>query len=354
MNFNLRLLSFLLLLTNTQIYAKSYIKLIENDNEKSFKKIKIGFNLTSDSNQHKTLIPYLKSNGKYIFVDSVSMQAINEQEYKNVTFFHEGIASVQVKRKYGYIDQSGNWLIRPKYRDTDIFSEGLCSVKKGKKWGYINQKGETIIPYIFSQANIFKGGQANVAMNGMANRIDKLGNVIYAEKIYYGQLSNFWTIPNIHASPMLDTIPIYKGIPDKELILVKINGKYGFQNQDRVLVIPAKYDEASIFEGFPYTTVRIDNKYGVINRSGELIIPIKYDKIEKLNEHIFIVGIGKIEINQMEYKEFNGKWGAIDVDGKEILKPFYDAIGDFKNGFLQAKLNSTYFFVDTKGRIYKD
>jgi hypothetical protein len=309
--------------------------------------------LITDSSKNKTLVPYLKANGKYVFVDSASMQQINIREYKNATFFHEGIASVQARRKYGFIDQSGNWLIRPKYSDASVFSEGLCSVRKGKKWGYINQKGEMIIPYIFSQATIFKGGQASVAMNGTANKIEKQGNIIYSEKFYFGQLSNFWTIPNIHASPMLDTIPIYKGIPDKELILVKINGKYGFQNQDGVLIISAKYDVASRFEGFPYTTVRIDNKYGVINRLGQLIIPIKYDKIEKLNEHIFIVGIGKIVINQLGY-EFNGKWGAIDVDGKEILKPIYSEIGEVKQGFLQIQLNDSYFFADKLGKIYKD
>jgi hypothetical protein len=275
--------------------------------------------LITDSSKNKTLVPYLKANGKYVFVDSASMQQINIREYKNATFFHEGIASVQVRRKYGFIDQSGNWLIRPKYRDASVFSEGLCSVRQGKKWGYINQKGEMIIPYIFSQATIFKGGQASVAMNGTANKIEKQGNIIYSEKFYFGQLSNFWTIPNIHASPMLDTIPIYKGI----------------------------------FEGFPYKTVRIDNKYGVINRLGQLIIPIKYDKIEKLNEHIFIVGIGKIVINQLGY-EFNGKWGAIDVDGKEILKPIYSEIGEVKQGFLQIQLNDSYFFADKLGKIYKD
>lgn len=349
----------LIFLFASLIYYESSAKsefpnLVKIDLEITYSLHKNKTHLITDSSQNKTLVPYLKANGKYIFVDSVSMQAINEQEYKNVTFFHEGIASVQIRRKYGFIDQSGNWLIRPKYRDASVFSEGLCSVRQGKKWGYINKYGKMAIPSIFSHSNVFKSGQASVAMNGMAHKIDYSGIIIHTEKIHFTNLSNFWTIPKIHSSPLLDTIPTYKGITDKELILVKINGKYGFQNQDRVLVILAKYDEASIFEGFPYTTVRIDNKYGVINRSGQLIIPIKYDKIEKLNEHIFIVGIGKIVINQLGYKEFNGKWGAIDVDGKEILKPFYDAIGDFKNGFLEAKLNNSYFFVDTKGRLYKD
>lgn len=309
--------------------------------------------LITDSSKNKTLVPYLKANGKYVFVDSASMQQINIREYKNATFFHEGIASVQARRKYGFIDQSGNWLIRPKYSDASVFSEGLCSVRKGKKWGYINKVGKMAIPSIFSNSDIFKSGQASVAKDGMAHKIDKSGIIVHTEEILYANLSNFWTIPKMNSSPLLDTIPTYKGISDKELIVVKINGKYGYQNQDGVLIISAKYDVASRFEGFPYTLVGIGGKFGIINRLGEIIIPIEYDRIEQINDTIFKVGIGTIVINR-KIKNFSGTWGAIDNNGKEILKPIYSEIGEVKQGFLQIQLNDSYFFADKLGKIYKD
>jgi hypothetical protein len=42
--------------------------------------------------------------------------------------FHDGLAGVQKNDKWGFIDKTGKWVIKPSYRKIDRFSDGVCSV----------------------------------------------------------------------------------------------------------------------------------------------------------------------------------------------------------------------------------
>jgi len=42
--------------------------------------------------------------------------------------FHDGLAGIQKNDKWGFIDKTGKWVIKPSYRKIDRFSDGVCSV----------------------------------------------------------------------------------------------------------------------------------------------------------------------------------------------------------------------------------
>lgn len=42
--------------------------------------------------------------------------------------FHSGLAGVEKNDKWGFIDKTGKWVIKPSYRKIDRFSDGVCSV----------------------------------------------------------------------------------------------------------------------------------------------------------------------------------------------------------------------------------
>lgn len=48
--------------------------------------------------------------------------------------------------KYGYIDNSGKNIIRPKYDEAAYFNDGLAKVKLNGKYGFINKTGIEVIP----------------------------------------------------------------------------------------------------------------------------------------------------------------------------------------------------------------
>ena len=63
-------------------------------------------------------------------------------KYDDADSFSEGLATVKLNDKYGFIDKTGKEVIPIKYDYAEGFSEGLAQVKLNNKWFYINQKGE--------------------------------------------------------------------------------------------------------------------------------------------------------------------------------------------------------------------
>src|SRR6185295_19440553 len=77
----------------------------------------------------------------------------------------EGLGRVKLQDGFGFIDKSGNVLLRG-YKDTKGFSEGLAAVSdENGRWGYIEKTGSVIIPYQFEHAQNFSDGLARVLVN---------------------------------------------------------------------------------------------------------------------------------------------------------------------------------------------
>ena len=125
------------------------------------------------------------------------------------------------KGKYGYRDQSGEFLIQPQFDYAGEFSEGLAVIGLGKfpatKWGYINLQGNLVIPAQFEGAHDFSEGMAAVSFSGKLGYIDRAGK----------------------------------------------------------LVVPVKFDEAQKFNDGRARVRIITEGYGYINKQGELVVPLQ-------------------------------------------------------------------------------
>lgn len=59
--------------------------------------------------------------------------------------FNDGLAAVNLKNRWGYIDKSGNVVIKPIFKDACGFSEGLAAVIVDNKYGFIDRNGNMVI-----------------------------------------------------------------------------------------------------------------------------------------------------------------------------------------------------------------
>ena len=50
--------------------------------------------------------------------------------FDNANDFHEGLAAVEYKGKWGYKSKSGNWAISPEYSFASDFSDGKALVRR--------------------------------------------------------------------------------------------------------------------------------------------------------------------------------------------------------------------------------
>lgn len=279
--------------------------------------------------------------------------------------------------KWGYINQTGKFVIKPQYNDAGKFSEGLAYVKIGDLYGYINMSGKLVVKPNYGYAADFSEGVALVSYSTIGSDfmcINSSGKVLFT--IY--EYDNVWP---------------YFG---DGLLPVQKNGKYGFMDKNEKLVLPCKYDWVSGFKnGYCIAkndgnTVN-DNTYYLIDKKGKELIIIK-EKDGILNEfsegivtgsvgfddpvHLNVQGKAIIDkntlssqilpsvldpekySNDLSFATFwsfeNGvspfliitsakesgasidRWGIMDKQGRVIIQPYYNRIGYFQNGLALA------------------
>ena len=78
--------------------------------------------------------------------DNESIQLWKFSIYDEVWNFSEGIAKIQQRGLYGFVDKDGNVVASSIYEYANDFSEGMALVRKDGKYGFINTKGKEIIP----------------------------------------------------------------------------------------------------------------------------------------------------------------------------------------------------------------
>ena len=126
----------------------------------------------------------VKIDGLYGFIDENGDWLV-KPKFDYAVSFYEGVAKVKCDSLYGFIDKNGDWLAEPKFVQAMDFSEGLAAVtENGYLWGYINEQGEYVIEPQYYSAYNFDDGVAEVSMGGVGSYglIDREGNVLLDTK----------------------------------------------------------------------------------------------------------------------------------------------------------------------------
>lgn len=115
--------------------------------------------------------------GKWGYSDG--FQIVIPTMYDEIFAFKEGLASVEIDEKCGYIDEQNNVVIPLDYDTAMSFSEGLAMVCRGEKCGYINKNNEVVIPFEFDAATPFENGEAKVKKDGKWGTITTEGKITW-------------------------------------------------------------------------------------------------------------------------------------------------------------------------------
>ena len=99
--------------------------------------------------------------------------------YDEIFAFKDGLASVEINEKCGYIDEENNLVIPLMYDTAMSFSEGLAMVCVGEKCGYINKNNEMVIEPQFDAATAFEDGEAKVKKDGNWATLTPDGNLTW-------------------------------------------------------------------------------------------------------------------------------------------------------------------------------
>ncbi len=120
---------------------------------------------------NKRLMRFINNKGKYGYMDNIDRVILINPEYDYIGNFYEGFAKVNIRNKWGYINEQGEVVIEMQFDFAKDFNEGYAAIKMksllGPKWGYINREGKIVISPKYDEASEFSNGFAYVKIKGL-------------------------------------------------------------------------------------------------------------------------------------------------------------------------------------------
>lgn len=271
-------------------------------------------------------------------------------------------------RLWGYIDDSGKFIIEPKYENAlDFSEEGMAQVYNNNAIGVMNDKGEEIIPTRYKEIAELKNGYIR-AFDGQINHVFNYegkeqfsGN--YA---YIGPYSdNLFAVARFNDSK--DVLMGYVNKSGEAVIEPKYMRAYDFHNgkalvmkeqelyqiidKDGNVLRELEYDlVVPANDGTSYLVRNKDNLFGYIDNEGNVLVEPKFQ-----NGSLFEDGNAIVAVKENDSILF----GAIDKEGNYIIEPKYANILSLGKGYFgvandRDRIGYKYALANNKGELITD
>ena len=138
----------------------------------------------------------------------------------------DGSALVRIDSLYGFVDNKGNWLIKPKYSLAHPFYKGTAVVKSMGQYELINKQGQKIVDHTFDEVWGYKNNISVVEKDNKKGLINYHGKFILPLDNYSGIGEYNWYFGEFKIGDkwyVIDTagnVPIKEGFDD---VMVKGN-----------------------------------------------------------------------------------------------------------------------------------
>lgn len=304
-------------------------------------------------------------------------------KYQNALNFSEGLAAVQEKDKFGYIDLTGKYIIEPQYQTATSFHKGTAYVNKPDFTGFIDTTGKELVTapkgdcvawgnngsHIFRIAKDYSiidiSGKILSTFNADNIKELKLGGFLiqkgkestFADDnlniITKVKADSFTELPNglieitrqkhgFSIGGLLTTaiaFGTHSGTFGNNTNLIRNTTKHGYLDNSGTEIIPTKNDYTGAFFNGKALVMKGD-KYGYVDAKGQYIVPLEFDDVS-------IFGLYDQDTTVVVKDE---KYGIYDINqgllgyGLENAKNFVNGlapvcIGDNKWGYMDKTGN---------------
>jgi hypothetical protein len=299
-----------------------------------------------------------QQNGKWgIFNEQgkISANAI----YDSLSLKYTDILIFKKDNKYGLINLNGKELTDAGFEDIDNFSEGLFKVKQDGKFGYINRFGKYHTKAQFEDASSFKMMQAIVKKDGKYGIIDlKNKFILNNDYSFVGRNKNadYYYVKAKVSGTQNEKFYLYSRDMKKitetgfdtvyasdsiSFIRVKNEAKISFFSlPQKGFSFPGNYEDAKAFKnGFAF--VKQNGRWGALNETGKEILPPIYDEVD----------YEWFQRTLMFSTKKDGKLGVADVTGKIIIPNEYEMIVTALPNYLKVKKAGKWGVIRTTGGL---
>lgn len=272
-------------------------------------------------NAWEGLLP-IQQGGKWGYINR-SGEVVIKPQFDSAEPFAEGLALVRYPPRkkplkpgektaellegMGFIDHTGRVVIKldnPLHLNGESFSEGLTKFwtwdpVKGNLYGYIDTTGKVVIKARFTDAYSFIDGLAAVCTEWQkCGFINKAGDFVIGPK---------YRVAHSFREGL--------ALAGLEYLLI------GFVNKNGEMVIEPQFGNlvgTGFSEGLSVVAYQW-GKFGYINTEGAIVIPMQFEMAQPFSD-----GLAAVRVDS--------KWGYIDKTGKFVIEPQFRGAGPFSEG----------------------
>ncbi len=309
-----------------------------------------------------------KNGSSKFYYDEKGRALLEFDPYKPTVFDEDGLAAYWINGKYGLINRSGEWIIKPTLGYVHRFGPSMqYVVHYNGGVGVIDiRNNRWIIPNDFQYIEkLSNSGLAVAKKKGLYGYIDKTGNWALNpgkfESLSSFDQDGFAIVKENSKCGVIDTKFewVIKPISEEAYCFSRFDefghlkytsgGKIGLLNKQGKVVVAAKYDLIASPRMGLYS-VKLNNKWGFIDTEGKVKIPLKFDSATSFDEfgtatvdlarkrHLIdtngkmsLIGnaddVGYFGTKNWTEAKSNGKWGVIDRKGRWVIAPKYECLG---------------------------
>ncbi len=280
---------------------------------------------------------------------NISGQEILPCIYDQILQCSHGMAAVQFRNQYGIVTLQDKWVVTPQRNPLKILGPHT----------YLEHEGSITWLKNFS----------GTALYFTTNPVTQQGDYLIEETSSGGR----WTISMegriVHREMPATQLTEWTGPSSEGFRPVRRNGRYGFINEDGLLMIPNRYEDVMPFSE-SRAGIKIRNKWGFIDRTDRIVIQPVYDKVQPFTSGLskvcqkdkwgLIDNDGKIRV-PVRYDSVHvlpsgrvliqseGYFGIANMEGDILLHTKYESVTDLNNGMIIVKQNGKYGAVDVRG-----
>ncbi|MFC1552336.1 WG repeat-containing protein [Candidatus Latescibacterota bacterium] len=272
--------------------------------------------------------------------------------------FSEGRAIIKKDNLFGYIDRKGTISIEPQFIKAFSFSEGLAPVETdGFEYGYIDKNGSMVFSTELRCEFPFSDGLARVNVDGKYGYIDKTGKTIispcldeaydFSEGLACVARKKWYSYITMNGKLLSKQKFVYAESFSNGIALVKDQTTFYFIDKKGNIAINPELHFDNIWSyvnGF--AEVELKGKKGFIDNTGALIVKPKYDTVRSFSEGFAAVDTIKKDGNfDVHY------WGFINDKGKVVIEQQFEDAHFFSMGLAPVRIKEKWGYIDTSGKI---
>lgn len=238
------------------------------------------------------------------------------------------VCPARLDKKWGLIDNEGNWVVKPSYNYIDPIIGNLFRTSGG----LISSTGEVIIAQQFFEISYIGEG------------------VLIAKSSFYGPLNIFDTTGILKDSGSYKKVlPFHNGMAQ----VMGVNGLWGAINKSCKLIIPCKYDLVSMFTSFGKALVvsKTQAQTFLVDTNGLYLyeFPFFFRAAEIDAGHFFLIEDTALVITDMGVVVSVGDYPLLKTSYFEFFCSQDTVLGIFYLGSGESYVN----FFSTSGQLLK-